>query len=93
MLVLDLHIVEELCLVQSHNIEDLLSLLQLSSNFQILQSVGVLQTCLRRLNVLLQDSHAFLPLAHRDQQVGLQSLTFARYFKDELFQFAQQLLV
>ena len=64
MLVLDLHIIEELCLVKSHNIEDLLSLLKLSSDFQVLQSISVLQTCLRRLDVLLQDSHAFLPFAH-----------------------------
>ena len=66
MLVFESHVIEELRLVELYDIEDLLSLLQLLANFQVLHTSIGLQFCLCRRDVLLQDSHSFISLAHRN---------------------------
>ena len=71
MLVLDLHIVEELSLVQLHNVEDLLCLLELLSHLQVLHALTALQASLSLGNELPKDSHSFLAFAHGDEQEGV----------------------
>ena len=93
MLVLESHVVEELRLVELYDIEDLLGLLQLLANFQVLHTSIDLQLCFCCRDVLLQDGHSFISLAHCNQEICVQSLTFARDTEDELVHLCDQLSI
>jgi len=93
-IVLHLLVVPELVLVQLHDIEDILSLLQQLALFQILQAVlTCLLVILRSCDVLLEKVHSLLTLAHRDEQISVKSLTFSCMTEDELLHLFEQLHV
>ena len=91
MLVFEGHVIEELRLVELYDIKDLLGLLQLLANFQVLHTSIGLQFCLCRGYVLLQDGHAFITLAHRNQEVSVEGLALTWDAEDELVHLCDKL--
>jgi len=92
-LVFDLGVVKELCLVKLHHIEDLLGRLELSALLQVLHAILSSHHSFSASNVLLEDAHTLFALTHRDEQVRVQSLALALDAENELIHLLEQLLV
>ena len=90
---LHLLVVPEQVPVDLNNVKDFLGLSQLLALLQILQRIVALHVVPSSGNVLLQDVHALLALAHRDEQVGVESFTLARNAEDKLLHLLEQLLI